>query len=371
MQSFIIKPEIKIIDTIEEFLSSYCIDDHTVIFTTQIILDIALKNKVNHAIIINYDQFGQGEPNDLTAEKIYNFLQGKTYHCVFAIGGGTILDIAKLFALKTISPVVELFEGKIKPMKDKELILVPTTCGTGSEMTNISILELTALNTKFGLANEELYADQAILCPEFLKDLPMSVFATSSIDALIHAIESYTSPKANELTMMYSKQAIQIIIKGYQKIIQDASSRKSLNKDFLMASSYAGIAFSNAGCAAVHALSYPLGAKYHIPHGESNYAIFTGVYKAYMQIKPNGKIQMLNLLIADLLKCSPDNVYNEIEKLFNQILKKKSLKEYGVTLEDLEDFTQAVIEKQGRLMANNYVPLDASQVKQIYINLYE
>ncbi|MGN1182508.1 MAG: iron-containing alcohol dehydrogenase, partial [Faecalibacillus sp.] len=205
----------------------------------------------------------------------------------------------------------------------------------------------------------------------FLNGLPMSVFATSSIDALIHAIESYTSPKANSYTKMYSIKAISLILKGYQKIIEDPASRNQLNKDFLIASNYAGIAFSNAGCAAVHAMSYPLGAKYHIPHGESNYAIFTGVYRTYLKLKPKGAIEELNHLFATLLHCQEDVVYDEIENLLNHILKKKSLKEYGVTLEDIDDFTQTVMEKQGRLMKNNYIKLDATQVKEIYKELYE
>lgn len=371
MKSFIIKPQIQIIDIIAELFSSYCINEHDVIFTTHITYEKYLKDDIKNAIIVDYDQFGHGEPSDLVVENIYQFLKDKDYQRVFAIGGGTVLDIAKLFALKNISPVVDLFEGHLDIIKDKELILIPTTCGTGSEVTNISILELTVRKTKFGLARDELYGDQAILCPEFLEGLPMSVFATSSIDALIHSIESFTSPKANSYTKIFSIKAMTLILNGYQKIIENKNIRNSLNKDFLLASNYAGIAFSNARCAAVHAMSYPLGAKYHIPHGESNYAIFTGVYKTYQRIDPHGSIQELNSILADVLNCNKDNVYTEIENLLNHILKKKCLKDYGVTIEDLDEFTQSVLEKQGRLMANNYVALDAKQVKQIYEDLYE
>lgn len=94
-------------------------------------------------------------------------------------------------------------------------------------------------------------------------------------------------------------------------------------KDFLLASNWAGIAFSVPGCAAVHAMSYPLGAKYHVPHGESNYAMFTGVMNCYMSIKSDGEIAKLNRFIADILGCEPENVYAELEKLLNVILPKK------------------------------------------------
>ena len=82
-------------------------------------------------------------------------------------------------------------------------------------------------------------------------------------------------------------------------------------------------------------MSYPLGAKYHVPHGESNYAIFSGVMNCYMSIKSGGEIAKLNRFIADILKCNPDQVYDELDKLLNVILPKKALHEYGVKKEDL------------------------------------
>jgi 4-hydroxybutyrate dehydrogenase len=137
-----------------------------------------------------------------------------------------------------------------------------------------------------------------------------------------------------------------------------------------MASNYAGIAFGNAGCAAVHAMSYPLGAKYHVAHGESNYAMFTGVMKNYMEIKSDGEIAVLNAYIADLIGCSTDNVYDSLESLLNVVLPKKPLHEYGVTEQDLKDFTDSVVQNQKRLTDNNFVPLDAARYYKIYKELY-
>ena len=194
-------------------------------------------------------------------------------------------------------------------MKNKELVLVPTTCGTGSEVTNIAILALNSRGTKKGLAVDDMYADEAVLIPELLKGLPFGVFATSSIDALIHAIESSLSPKGNETTRMFGYRAIEMILTGYMKIAKEGKeARIPLLNDFLMASNYAGIAFGNAGCAAVHALSYPLGATFHVPHGEANYAMFTGVMNNYMEIKTDGEIEKLNNYIAGILGCDAANV---------------------------------------------------------------
>jgi 4-hydroxybutyrate dehydrogenase len=235
----------------------------------------------------------------------------------------------------------------------------------------VAVLALVSRHTKKGLAIDEFYAQQAVLVPELLKTLPYKVFATSSIDALVHAVESALSPKASETTKMFSYKAIEKILQGYIQIRDNGpEARIPLLADFLMASNYAGIAFGNAGCAAVHAMSYPLGAKYHVAHGESNYAMFTGVMKNYMEIKSDGEIAVLNAYIADLIGCSTDNVYDSLESLLNVVLPKKPLHEYGVTEQDLKDFTDSVVQNQKRLTDNNFVPLDAARYYKIYKELY-
>jgi len=372
MKQFGITPNILQFDKCCECCEYFQIGKGDLVFISDHTYAAFFKGRISEeAYIVNYRQYVKGEPTDVMVEQIYADIQEIKYDRVFAIGGGTILDVAKLFALKNVLPVVDLFNKKINIIKNKKLILIPTTCGTGSEVTNISILELTAIHSKFGLAVDALYADDAVLVPELLENLPRSVFATSSIDALIHAIESYTSPKANAFTQLFSKKAMTIILEGYQKIIEQGDEvRQSLSKDFLLASTYAGIAFGNAGCAAVHAMSYPLGAVYHVAHGEANYVMFTQVYKAYCAIKPEGAIAELNAFLAERLGCSVESVYDELEKCLDQMITKKALRDYGVKKSELADFTEAVMTKQTRLMANNYVPLSREQVLAIYEQLY-
>lgn len=372
MKQFRIKPAIVSFDTVAEFSKEYEFTEQDLLFISNSTYEAYFKEIATKAIVVNYRKYGKGEPTDLMVEGIYADIKDLNYTRVIAVGGGTILDVAKLFALKTISPVVDLFEKKLPIEKDKELILIPTTCGTGSEVTNISILELTAIHTKMGLAVEELFADQAVLIPELLSNLPFEFFATSSIDALIHSIESYTSPKASEFSKIFSKKAMEFILKAYQDIAINGKERKNVHiKELLTASTYAGIAFSNAGCAAVHAMSYPLGATYHVAHGEANYAMFTGVYKAYQKKAPLDGIDKLNTFLAEILDCDKKEVYERIEELLNHILQKKPLKAYGVTKENLTEFTNSVMTKQQRLMANNYVPLSEEEVYAIYQSLYE
>ncbi|MGV8905771.1 MAG: 4-hydroxybutyrate dehydrogenase [Acetobacterium sp.] len=372
MKQFGITPKILQFEQCKELCENFQIGKGDLVFISDRTYQQYFKEYISdEATCINYRKYVNGEPTDVMVESIYADIKNVQFNRVFGIGGGTILDVAKLFALKKMVPVVDLFNKELEIVKEKELILIPTTCGTGSEVTNISILELTAIHSKFGLAVDELYADYAVLVPELLDNLPMNVFATSSIDALIHAIESYTSPKANDFTKLYSKKAMEMILRGYKIIAENGEeARKPLLKDFMMASTFAGIAFGNAGCAAVHAMSYPLGAGYHVPHGEANYVLFTEVYKSYQSIKPEGKIRELNEFLAGILGCNTSDIYNEIEELLNHIITKKALREYGVKAEELENFKDNVMMKQTRLMANNYVPLSREQVLTIYEKLF-
>ncbi|MDD6456457.1 MAG: 4-hydroxybutyrate dehydrogenase [Lachnospiraceae bacterium] len=374
MQQLMIRPTIHKFDTAKEFAEEFAIGEGDLVLTNQYIYEPYFGSMNLACDVIYQEKYGAGEPSDEMAEAIYCdiYAGGKAApKRIIAIGGGTIIDLAKLYALKQTTPILDLYDGKIPVEKDKELILVPTTCGTGSEMTNISILALNSRGTKKGLANDAMYADAAVLVPQLLEKLPDYVFATSSIDALIHAIESSLSPKGNVYTRMFGYKAIEMIIKGY-KVIRDEGmeARKPLLSDFMIASNYAGIAFGNAGCAAVHALSYPLGATYHVAHGESNYAMFTGVMKNYMELKTDGEIARLNRFLADILECPVRYVYEELEKLLNVLIPKKALHEYGVKEEELSEFADSVMENQGRLMANNFVELDRDRVYKIYKELW-
>ena len=164
----------------------------------------------------------------------------------------------------------------------------------------------------------------------------------------------------------------QLIINGYKVIAQKGQeARMSLLEDFLIGSNFAGISFELAGTGAVHAMSYPFGANYHVPHGEANYTFFTEVFKVYQKLDPQCKINKLNDYLSKLLDCKPEDVFSELEKLLKAIIERKPLSAYGVTEQDLKDFTENVMTKQGRLMANCCVPLKEEDVYGIYKALYK
>ena len=247
------------------------------------------------------------------------------------MGGGTILDLGKLFALETVSPVVDLYDGKIPPVKKRKLILVPTTCGTGSEMTNISILALTARNTKKGLATEELYADDAVLIPELLEKLPFGGLCHQFHRRADSRNRVQPVSEGNQVTRMFGYHAIEQILRGYMKI-RDCGRGVCmlLTEDFLVASCCAGLPLKCRMRRGSRA-ELSLGGKYHVPHGEANYAVFDGVMKQYMAIRQDGEMDRLNRFMAGILGCGKEEVYRELRKLLDVILPRKPLREYGVT----------------------------------------
>lgn len=353
--------------TFEEFEKEFKIKENDLIITNEYIYTPYLKKFNLNCCIIFQEKYGNGEPTDRMVDSILKDIADKKIERVIAIGGGTVIDISKIIILKNNGKSADLFLKKEVIKKEKELIVIPTTCGTGSEVTNVSIAFLEEENIKMGLAEKELFPDYAVLIPEFLETLPYRFFCTSSIDALIHASESYLSPKATVYSEMFSEKAIELLLKGFKYIKENGQeSRKEKFVEFLQGSNFAGIAFGNAGCAAVHALSYPLGGRYHIPHGESNQLVFLATFKKYKEKQPAGKIEKFEELVAKNLGVSKEYALMEMENLLESIYPKKKIEEYGIGKELFTEFAQEVLDKQQRLLKNNYVELSKEEIIEIY-----
>ena len=315
------------------------------------------------------EQYGAGEPTDVMVDAILDALRGQSYARVIAVGGGTVLDIAKVLAVAEESDTVDTLYRRMDTLhRRRALYLVPATCGTGSEMTSLAILNRTALGVKTGLTAPCMYADEAVLIPALLGSLPDPVFAMSSIDAFIHAVESFLSPQACPLSMLFSERAIRMILAGWTSAAAQAGpgAWKPQAAAFLRASNYAGIAFGHAGCAAVHALSYPLGGAHHIPHGQANHLMFAAVMRIYQQKQPEGRLQDLRDLLAQALHVEAAQAWDALFGLMDRILPLTPLRAHGVTEAELPAFTQTVLETQQRLLQNNYVTLTATEILALY-----
>ena len=374
MQALRVVPKIFYFDTFKEFHEEFKLGKGDILVTNEWMYTPYVAPLGIDIPVIYQEKYGMGEPTDEMMDAMKVDMDKYEYDRIIAFGGGTIVDICKVLSCEIPDKAADLYTGKVEAKRIKELVLVPTTCGTGSEVTNVAVASIPSLDLKKGIATEETYADCAVLIPESLAGLPDKVFATSSVDALIHAVESFLSPKASPFTDLFGAKAIEMIMNGYAKIIERGGNTKEnradLLKDFAIASNYAGIAFGNAGCGAVHALSYAHGGAFHIPHGEANFICFTEVFKMYMRKQPTGKIEVLNKMLADVMGCDVANVYEELDAFLGKILDKKPLKEYGMTEDQVAPFAKSTVDNQQRLLGNNYVPLTEEEIAEIFQNLY-
>lgn len=363
---FSMKPEIAVYPSLNDFITEKQLRETDLIITNEYVLVPQLGGRKLPCGVLYQEQFGQGEPSDVMVNAMLQAIKGKDCQRIIAIGGGTVIDISKLFVFGAIGGADEIFAKDAALEKKRELIIVPTTCGTGSEMTNISIVEFKQKQTKIGLAVPQLYADEAALIPALLKTLPYEVFAASSIDALVHAVESYVSPKATVFSRMFGKTAIEKIINGYQTM-KAAGVRKLPEdmEDFLIASTMAGISFGNAGCGAVHALSYPIGGNYHVPHGKANYMMFEEVFAMYQEL--GADLTPLEVVLKEVFGCDRSEVFIKLFTLLGFVMDRQRLGKLGVDEAKCTEMAASVEENQQRLLANNPIELTREQMKIIYM----
>lgn len=371
MKLFQQKTTVHKLGSAKEFAEQYDIGKGDFILASKSIYETYFAPLKSGAHVEYKSKYGAGEPTDIMIDGLLADFRRTDCKRIIAIGGGAVIDMAKLLVLGGDYSTEQIFKREVPLVKERTLIAVPTTCGAGSEVSNVSIAELTSIHSKLGLAADEIYADEAVLIPELLSGLPYDFFATSAIDAFIHAIESYVSPRANLYTELFSMKAMEMILQGFKQIIEKGSDyRMELLDEFLTASNLAGIAFGNAGTGAVHAMSYPLSGVYHVTHGEANYQFLTAVFAAYQRMNPDGKLKRLNQFLGGLLECREAKVYERLEGVLDKIISRKRLREYGMKEEEIQAFSESVEASQQRLLNQSYVKMTASQMAEIYRQLY-
>lgn len=371
MKEFKMHAHIVYADSFASFMESEQIGSSDFILTNEFLFHEFVEPLKANCEALFIEAYGKGEPTTEMVDKIRLAIPQGVKRLI-AVGGGSVIDIAKMLSLRTSSGKTEdLFLGKEEPTRIYDVYAVPTTCGTGSEVTNACAVELTSLHTKRGLNSMLMFPSKSILIPELISGLPYKFFATSSIDALIHATEAYLSPNASPISELFSREAMRLILKGYQDIdqkgldtwVEDAS-------EFINASNFAGLAFCSAGCAAVHALSYPLGGGYHIPHGEANQLVFAATFRKYKEKQPKGKLAALEALWGEWLNTAPQEALETAFSLFDRVQPRKPLHEFGIKEAELPRFAEGVMAGQTRLLHNNYVPLSVEDMVEIYRSVY-
>ena len=288
---------------------------------------------------------------------------------VLGLGGGSSMDIAKLVAVMLTSdqPLSELYGiGKVTGTRTP-LVQIPTTAGTGSEVTNITILT-TGETTKMGVVSQQLYADRVLLDAELTTGLPALPTAATGIDAMVHAIEAFTSVHLkNPLSDALAKEALRLLSKNLITACQDGQNRTA-REAMLLGANLAGQAFSNSPVAAVHALAYPLGGHYHLPHGLTNALMLGPVLRYNMTAAAPLYAELADVVLGhstddDLTRAS--NFVEFMQSLMNESGAPQRLQDVGVTEESLPTLAKDAM-LQTRLLGNNPVPVTEESALALY-----
>jgi alcohol dehydrogenase len=324
------------------------------------------KSGIKYAIFDAVEPDPRYEIIEDCAEEIHK----ENINLVIGIGGGSSIDIAKTSAVMATNKgsISDYFGVDLVPKPGLPTIMIPTTAGTGSEVTPIAILSDEEEKLKTGVVSPFLFPSVAILDPELTLNLPPYITAATGMDALIHAIESFTSIFATDITDILAFHAMELLYHNIRAAFANGSNLEARSK-MLEGSLLAGMAFANAGVTAVHAFAYPIGAEYHIPHGVANTLMLPHVMRFNLlgNISKFAKIPKafsLSVEGLDDLRAA-EQFIEAIVRLAEDLRVPKSLAEFGVSESDIPRLAEGVM-KVTRLLANNPRILTLEDAKVIY-----
>lgn len=276
--------------------------------------------------------------------------------CVVGFGGGSPMDVAKLAALcaRTPQPLTEAYGVGNARGARLPLIQVPTTAGTGSEVTPIAIVT-TGTAEKKGVVAPQLLPDWAVLDAELTLGLPAPVTAATGIDAMVHAIEAYTSRhRKNPLSDLFAREALGLIAGAIRTACRDGRDIEARER-MLRGAMYAGMAFANAPVAAVHALAYPIGGHFHVPHGLSNALVLTPVLRFNLPAASDLYAELAPIVRPGATR--GEDLVDALEALAIDLAVPRRLGDVGISHNHLPLLAEDAM-KQTRLLVNN--PRDVS-----------
>jgi alcohol dehydrogenase class IV len=293
---------------------------------------------------------------------------------VLGLGGGSAMDTAKLVAYLRRSPceLESIYGIGLATDERLPLVLAPTTAGTGSEMTPISVVTTPSAEKK-GVVSRRLLPDVALLDPNTTLGLPLAVTAATGIDAMVHAIEAYTSKlRKNPISDVLARQALSLLAANLGAVLErprDIAPRQNM----LLGSCLAGMAFANAPVAAVHALAYPLGGRHHVPHGLSNALMMLPVLRFNLSAAAG-----LYAELADVVGVPPGGAVGARADAFIARIATliencegvpNRLRDVGVT-EDQLDVLASDAMRQTRLLVNNPAAVTLADARRLYTEAF-
>lgn len=309
------------------------------------------------------------DPPEAVVHGAVEFARHHRADLVIGLGGGSSMDVAKLIAVLApgTQPLAETYGiGKVSGRR-LPLVQIPTTAGTGSEVTNIAIVT-TGETTKMGVVSPQLYADLAVLDATLTLGLPPVVTAATGIDAMVHAIEAFTSKhKKNPLSDLLAKQALSLLSANLVKACEngrDLDARQAM----LLGACLAGQAFSNAPVAAVHALAYPIGGIFHVAHGLSNSLVLPHVLRFNLPDAAAHYAELAGIVVPHASGSEEARAHALIvamEQIAIITGIERTLQQVGITEADLDRLADDAM-LQTRLLGNNPRELTRADARAIY-----
>ncbi len=309
-----------------------------------------------------YDQVREDPPESVILDAV-DLALAENIDGVIAIGGGSSMDVAKVVAvlLKSEQSLAELYGVDQVTGSRLPLVLVPTTAGTGSEVTPVAVVT-TGETTKAGVSSRVLLPDVAVLDADLTLGLPPRVTAMTGIDAMVHAIEAYTSRhKKNPLSDNLARQALTLLGGSIRTAVHQGDNREA-RANMLLGAMLAGQAFANAPVAAVHALAYPLGGHYHISHGLSNSLVLPAVLRFNMPQAEPLYAELAEIVVG---KASAEALVTELEAIVSDTGLPATLSQAEVPEADLPMLADDAMLQQ-RLLVNNPREVAREDALEIY-----
>jgi alcohol dehydrogenase class IV len=327
------------------------------------------RSLVDHGLTVQLYSDVVADPPEAVVMAAVEFAKVNCIDLVIGLGGGSSMDVAKLVAVLAGSdqPIAQIYGiGNVTGQR-LPLVQVPTTAGTGSEVTNIAIVT-TGATTKSGVVAPQLYADIAVLDATLTLGLPPLVTAATGIDAMVHAIEAFTSKhKKNPMSDMLARQALTLISANLLTACRDGSNLAA-RQAMLLGACYAGQAFSNAPVAAVHALAYPIGGVFHVPHGLSNALVLPHVLRFNAAHATKHYAELADIIAPGTPgshEAKAAALIAAMETLAAQAGIATTLRQVGITENDLDRLADDAM-LQTRLLGNNPRELTREDARAIY-----
>lgn len=308
------------------------------------------------------------EPYSEDVESLAASLGSRNIGCIIGIGGGSVLDTAKFLSimLKWGGTVATLMESGA-PGAGLPCIMVPTTAGTGSESTPNAIVALKEKQLKVGVVSPFFMPDYVVLDPAVTRTLPPALTASTGVDAYCHVLECYTSKKANTFSDMVALEGIRLIDGAIREACRNGDNMQA-RADMLLGSFYGGMAIASSGTTAVHALSYPLGGRYRIPHGVSNAILLVPVIE-FNKTAVRDKL----LKVAGIVGIEPgadpastvDRYIEHLRQMMREIKIPSSMAEFGIKPDKIPELSEAAFQVK-RLLNNNPKEMSIKDIETLY-----